>query len=194
MHVVLASGNAGKLRELSLLLQPLNFELRLQTEFDVRSPAETGETFVENAIIKARHASAVTGHRAIADDSGLVVPSLDGRPGVRSARFAGDGTSDAANNALLLDQIQGRNRYAYFVCVLVYMHDTHDPIPTIATGRWHGTIVEEPRGKHGFGYDPLFFDRELNCTSAQLDTQRKNKVSHRAKAAEQLIRLLTAAP
>lgn len=189
--VVLASGNSGKLRELTRLCGPLNFDLRLQSEFNVQEADETGTTFVENALIKARHATTMTGHAAIADDSGLVVPSLDGSPGVRSARFAGDKASDSDNNALLLERIQGLSREAYFVCVLVFMDHALDPTPQIATGRWFGEIIDEPRGEHGFGYDPLFYVRELNCTSAELEIEKKNEISHRSKAARQLLSLLT---
>lgn len=189
--VVLASGNSGKLRELTRLCGPLNFDLRLQSEFNVQEADETGTTFVENALIKARHATTLTGHAAIADDSGLVVPSLDGSPGVRSARFAGDNASDSDNNAFLLKRIQGLSREAYFVCVLVFMDHALDPTPQIATGRWFGEIVDEPRGEHGFGYDPLFYVRELNCTSAELEIEKKNEISHRSKAARQLLSLLT---
>lgn len=189
--VVLASGNSGKLRELTGLLAPLQFDLRLQSEFEVEEAQETGTTFVENALIKARHASTLTGHAAIADDSGLVVPSLDGLPGVRSARFAGDHASDSDNNALLLERIQGLSRDAYFVCVLVFMDHALDPTPLIAMGRWFGEIIDEPRGEHGFGYDPLFYVRELDCTSAELEIEKKNEISHRARAAHQLFSLLT---
>lgn len=189
--VVLASGNSGKLRELTRLCGPLNFDLRLQSEFNVQEADETGTTFVENALIKARHATTLTGHAAIADDSGLVVPSLDGLPGVRSARFAGDNASDSDNNALLLERIQGLSREAYFVCVLVFMDHALDPTPQIATGRWFGEIIDEPKGEHGFGYDPLFYVRELDCTSAELEIEKKNEISHRSKAARQLLSLLT---
>ena len=187
--VVLATGNEGKLRELKRLLAPLRFDLRLQSEFDVQEADETGTTFVENALIKARHASDITRCAAIADDSGLIVPSLQRLPGVRSARFAGDSASDLDNNALLLEKIEGLDRRAYFVCVLVYLDHYADPTPRIAMGKWFGEIGEEPRGEDGFGYDPLFRINDLNCTAAELDTQSKNQISHRAKASQELLRL-----
>ena len=188
--VVLATGNEGKLRELKKLFAPLGFDLRLQSDFDVDSADESASTFVENALIKARHACHLTGHRVIADDSGLVVPALNGAPGIRSARFAGESAIDADNNALLLEKIQGLERQAYFLCVLVHLEHALDPTPLIATGRWFGEILDEPRGHNGFGYDPLFFVRELNCTAAELETQQKNQVSHRAQASQAMLRLL----
>lgn len=194
MKVVLATGNAGKLRELQQVLAPLQFEVHAQSEFAVPDADETGLTFVENAIIKARHAAQLTGLPAIADDSGLEVDALAGAPGIYSARYAGSADkSDAANNAKLLAELAARgvkNASARFQCVLVFMRHANDPVPVIAQGSWEGFILDAPRGSGGFGYDPLFFVPGENCTSAELPAARKNILSHRGQALVKLAALL----
>ena len=191
-RVVLASGNAGKLRELQALLAPTGIELVAQRELGVADADEPFETFVENALAKARHASAATGLPAIADDSGVCVPALDGAPGVRSARYAADldggPRSDAANNARLVRDLAAHaDRSAYYYCALVLVRGPHDPQPVIADGLWHGEIVAEPRGEGGFGYDPHFLLPGLGLTVAQMDAADKNRVSHRGQAMRALL-------
>ncbi len=191
--VVLASGNAGKLDELTRLLGPAGLELKLQSELGIAAAAETGATFVENALLKARHAAAAGGSPAIADDSGLEVPALDGAPGIHSARYAGRHGDDAANNRRLLaalDGFRGSDRDAHFRCVLVYLRHAADPAPVIAEGVWRGRILTEPRGSGGFGYDPLFLDPETGKTGAELPPQRKDALSHRGKALRALLSAL----
>ena len=191
--LVLASGNAGKLRELAHLLEPLGIEVASQAEFDVTPPEETGLTFVENALIKAREAARVSGLPALGDDSGLVVEALDGRPGIRSARFAGENASDADNNTLLLtelDDLPMERRAAAFHCCLVLLRDPSDPAPLIAHGIWQGHILEAPRGEGGFGYDPLFQDAEFGAAAAELPLTEKSRISHRGKALAALIKRL----
>lgn len=181
--VVLASGNVGKLRELDAVLAPLGLSLKPQSEFDVPEVEETGLSFVENAIIKARAAAARSGLPAIADDSGLEVDYLDGAPGIYSARYSGAG--DAANNARLLQELRDvpeAQRSARFQCVLVYMRHALDPTPLVCQASWEGTILFAPAGERGFGYDPLFYVPEHQCSSAQLPPEIKNRISHRAKA------------
>ena len=191
-RVVLASSNQGKLGELKLLLAPLGLELCLQSEFDVVDAEETGLSFVENAILKARHASALTGLPALADDSGLEVDALDGQPGIYSARFASmhnAGAGDSDNNQLLLNRLQGisdTQRTARFRCVLALMKHQHDPSPLIAEGAWEGTILEAPAGEGGFGYDPLFHVPERGCSAAQLAPETKASTGHRGRAMAQL--------
>lgn len=192
-RLVLASGNPGKLQELSALLADLGYELHAQSEFNVTEVAETGTTFVENAIIKARHAAEVTGLPALADDSGIEVDALDGAPGVYSARFSGPNASDAANNALLvekLSEIPSRQRSARYRAVIVLMRHAADPSPLICEGSWEGIIQLEPAGDGGFGYDPYFFLPDRGCTSAQLSAAEKNRLSHRGKALVELKRKL----
>lgn len=194
-QLVLASGNPGKLRELSVILEDLGYQLRAQSEFDVSEVAETGTTFVENAIIKARHAAAATGLPALADDSGIEVDALDGAPGVYSARFAGADADDAANNALLVDKLRElppARRSARYRAVIVLMRHAKDPSPLICEGSWEGMIQLEPAGNGGFGYDPYFFLPELGCTSAQLSASDKNRLSHRGTALQALKRKLAA--
>jgi XTP/dITP diphosphohydrolase len=184
-QLVLASGNAGKLREIAALLDDLGYQLHAQSEFGVSEVAETGTTFVENAIIKARHAAAQTGLPALADDSGIEVDALDGAPGVYSARFAGANANDAANNALLVEKLQGvdpAERGARYRAVIVFMRHAADPSPLICEGSWEGVIQLQPAGEGGFGYDPYFFLPELGCTSAQLSAAEKNRLSHRGQA------------
>ena len=189
--VVLASHNKGKLAELHSLFAGMNRELIALPDRTAVAPEESASTFVENALIKARHAAELTGLPALADDSGLCVHALDGAPGVRSARFAGATASDADNNsALLRAMAEVADRRAYFFCVLVYLREPQDPEPLIAAGRWPGEILRAPRGEHGFGYDPLFFDPTQGCTSAEMARDVKNRLSHRARAAALLAALL----
>lgn len=194
-RVVLASGNAGKLREFQTLLADVGFEVIPQSEFQVPDADETGLSFVENAIIKARHACQLTGLPAIADDSGLEVDALQGKPGIYSSRFAGveGADKDAANNQKLLNSLEGlaqAERTARFQCVLVYMRHAEDPTPVICQGSWEGLILHQASGSGGFGYDPLFYVPEKDCASAELDKTEKNAISHRGKAMKQLLEKL----
>jgi len=192
-RLVLASGNAGKLREIAALLDELGYELHAQSEFGVGAVAETGTTFVENAIIKARHAAQQTGLPALADDSGIEVDALDGAPGVYSARFAGAGASDAANNALLVEKLRevpAALRGARYRAVIVLMRHAADPAPLICEGSWEGIIQLQPAGEGGFGYDPYFYLPGLGCTSAELSAVDKNRLSHRGQALAELKRRL----
>jgi len=187
--IVLATGNKGKVNELSLLLNEHNITVVPQSEYGVPDVPETGTTFVENAIIKARHAAKVTGLPAIADDSGLEVDALKGAPGVISARYSGEQATDASNNEKLLRELQGvlgDKRAARFHCVLVYMRHENDPTPVICHGIWEGSILEQVQGEKGFGYDPLFWVAEHQQSSAQLPRELKNKLSHRGKALAKL--------
>lgn len=194
--LVLASNNAKKAAELSELLAPLGIEVVPQSAFDVPEAEEPHPTFIENALAKARHASAHTGLPAIADDSGLCVSALGGAPGVHSARYAGEPKSDARNNALLLERLVGvADRNAYFYSAVALVRSPDDPRPLVADGEWHGTILEAPRGDHGFGYDPLFYVPELEQSAAELDANLKNTLSHRGAALRHLLeRLRLAAP
>jgi XTP/dITP diphosphohydrolase len=192
-QLVLASGNPGKLRELSVILDDLGYQLHAQSEFDVEEVPETGTTFVENAIIKARHAAAITGLPALADDSGIEVDALDGAPGVYSARFAGADADDAANNALLVEKLTAvppQQRSARYRAVIVFMRHAGDPSPLICEGSWEGMIQLEPLGDGGFGYDPYFYLPDQGCTSAQLGADEKNRLSHRGAALQELKRKL----
>ena len=193
-HWVLATGNRGKLAELNMLLAGAGLDLRVtpQSELGVSAAPETGATFVENALTKARHAARITGLPAIADDSGLVVPALGGAPGVRSARFAGEMADDDANIAKLLAALDAPSldRAARFHCVLVALEHPDDPAPLLATGSWTGRIAQAPRGERGFGYDPVFLDPTLGRTAAELDADAKNRVSHRGETLRRLIELL----
>lgn len=192
-RLVLASGNPGKLRELSHLLDDLGYELHPQSEFGVPEVAETGTTFVENAIIKARHAAAHTDLPALADDSGIEVDALDGAPGVYSARFAGPDADDASNNALLVEKLRSvpsEQRTARYRAVIVLMRHAADPSPLICEGSWEGMIQLEPAGSGGFGYDPYFYLPEQGCTSAELSRDEKNRLSHRGQALTELKRRL----
>ena len=187
--LVLASGNPGKLRELKALLEDLGYDLRAQSDFAVSEAAETGTTFVENAIIKARHAAEVTGLPSLADDSGIEVDALDGAPGVYSARFAGESADDAANNALLVEKLSdvpADQRSARYRAIIVFMRHAKDPAPLICDGSWEGMIRLTPAGEGGFGYDPYFYLPDLGCTSAELSAVEKNRLSHRGKALAQL--------
>ncbi|HSG88362.1 MAG TPA: RdgB/HAM1 family non-canonical purine NTP pyrophosphatase [Pseudomonadales bacterium] len=185
--VVLASGNAGKLAELAPLLAAVGLHLRPQSEFAVDAAAETATTFVENALAKAHHLARATGLPTLADDSGLIVDALQGAPGVRSARFAGDDAEDADNNRLLLERMAGiADRRARFCCVLVLLRGPEDPLPLIAQGTWEGRILEAPRGSGGFGYDPLFLDPVSGRAAAELSREEKSGRSHRGAAVRAL--------
>lgn len=188
--VVLATGNAGKAKELSAMLQGLGIEIVLQTTLNVKEAEETGLSFVENAILKARNAALQTGLPAIADDSGLEVDVLKGQPGIHSARYSGPGADDAKNLQKLLKALEGvpqAQRSARFRCLLVYMRHAEDPSPLICEGVWEGSILEAPRGQNGFGYDPVFLVPELGCSSAELSPEDKNRLSHRGKALKALV-------
>ncbi len=185
--IVLASGNLGKIREIQAILQ--NDNILPQSQFNVVEPAETGSTFVENAIIKARNASTHCGLPAIADDSGLVVDALNGAPGVISARYAGESASDQANLDKVLwtmRDVPPEQRTARFICVMVYLKHANDPIPVIAQGIWEGRILSQPVGENGFGYDPIFWVDTHQCSSAQLAPDIKNSLSHRGQALQKL--------
>lgn len=187
--IVLATGNAGKVTELAAMLAPWQCDIIPQTAFAVPDADETGLTFIENALIKARHAAELTGLPAIADDSGLAVDALGGAPGIYSARFAGAGANDQANIALLLEKmaaVPDGQRQAQFHCVLVYLRHATDPTPLISHGIWHGTLTHSPVGSNGFGYDPIFWLPELGCTSAQLSKSQKQQLSHRGQALQLL--------
>ncbi|WP_221074621.1 RdgB/HAM1 family non-canonical purine NTP pyrophosphatase [Agarivorans aestuarii] len=188
--VVLATGNPGKVAELSELLKPLNKQIIAQSEFAIEDAAETGTTFVENAIIKARHAAKITGLAAIADDSGLAVDYLNGAPGLYSSRYAGEDANDHDNVLKLLDamkQVPPAQRGAEFHCVLVYLRHADDPAPLICHGKWRGSITEEINGAGGFGYDPVFWVEQHQATSAQISKAEKNALSHRGIALRQLL-------
>lgn len=192
-ELILASHNAGKLKEFQAVLGQ-RWVLRPQSDFAISDIDETGATFVENALLKARHASHHGGLPALADDSGLVVPALGGDPGLRSARYSGAG--DAANNRLLLDKmahLEEDGRDAFFIAVLVLLRHAEDPTPVIAEGRWRGRIAHAPKGQEGFGYDPLFIPAGYERHSAELPAEEKNRISHRALAIQQLLKQLTIA-
>lgn len=187
-QIVLATGNQGKVKELGAMLNELNIEVLPQSQFDVPDVPETGTTFIENAIIKARHTAKITGLPAIADDSGLEVDALNGAPGVYSARFAGENANDQDNIDKLLVEMQGKTvRSARFWCVLVYMRHADDPTPLVCQASWEGTITEDQQGREGFGYDPVFYVASEGCTSAQLTKEQKNALSHRGQALQQLV-------
>lgn len=196
-RLVLASGNAGKLAELRSLLAPAGVSVVAQRELGIPDAEEPHATFLENALAKARHASAASGLPALADDSGIVVPALGGAPGVRSARYAADAggeLSDAANNARLVAALAGQpDRSAFYCCVLVLVRGPDDPRPIVADADWHGEVVDEPRGAGGFGYDPHFLLPELGLTAAQLDPARKNALGHRGRAMRALLARLAQA-
>lgn len=192
-RIVLASNNRGKVRELGELLAESGIEVRPQGDFGVPEAAETGLTFVENAILKARNAARVSGLAAIADDSGIEVDALNGAPGIYSARYAGAGASDAQNCERLLRELIGvpdAGRGARFQCALVYLRHAEDPTPLIAQGTWEGTILHAPRGSNGFGYDPIFLAPEYGLSSAELSPEVKNRLSHRGQALRRLRELL----
>jgi len=192
-RVVLASGNPGKVREINQLLADLAIEVVAQSELRVPEAEETGLTFVENAILKARNAAARTGLPAIADDSGLEVDALNGAPGIYSARYAGAGAGDADNLQRLLRELGDRpqaERTARFQCLMVYLRHGADPTPLICQGTWEGRILDAPRGENGFGYDPVFFVPDRGCSAAELDPELKNRLSHRGQALRCLARAL----
>jgi XTP/dITP diphosphohydrolase len=192
--IVLASNNAGKVREINQLLADQQIQVVPQKEFGIGDIEETGLTFVENAILKARHAAKESGLAAIADDSGLEVDALIGAPGIYSARFAGPGCNDQDNNEKLLNELQSvpeGERTARFQCLLVYMRHAEDPTPIICQGTWEGRILPAPSGENGFGYDPLFFVPEQNCSSAELPPEIKNQLSHRGQALRRLLSALS---
>ena len=187
-RLVLATGNAGKLREFARLLAPLRIDVVAQGDLGIAEADEPHPTFVENALAKARHASAQAGLPALADDSGICVDALNGAPGVASARYAGEPKSDARNNAKLIAALSGiADRRAHYYCVLVLMRSAADPEPLIAEGTWRGTIAEEPRGNGGFGYDPHFRDAATGMSGAEMPLEAKNAASHRGKAMRALI-------
>ena len=190
---VLASNNKGKLREFNDMFSSVSTNVLPQADFNIEEVEETGLTFVENAILKARNAALHSGLPAIADDSGLEVDALKGAPGIYSARYAGIGASDEDNLNKLLQALEGvptEKRTARFQCLLVYMRHENDPTPVICQGTWEGNILESPQGKNGFGYDPIFFVPEHNCSSAELASDVKNSLSHRGKALKLLARQL----
>jgi XTP/dITP diphosphohydrolase len=190
-RLVLASGNEGKLREFRRLLSPLGTEVIAQSDLNIPEAPEPHVTFVENALAKARHASALACLPALADDSGVCVRALAGAPGVQSARYAGEPRSDARNNAKLLAELAGvADRRAHYVCVLVLVRHAEDPEPVIAEGAWHGRIIDTPRGTGGFGYDPHFLDEATGLTGAEMPLAQKNVVSHRGKALRALLERL----
>ncbi|MGV6810369.1 MAG: RdgB/HAM1 family non-canonical purine NTP pyrophosphatase [bacterium] len=196
-QIVLASGNQGKLREFQAMLatsaHTQHWQIHTQAAFNVGDVEENGQSFVENAIIKARHAAQMTGLAALADDSGLAVDALQGKPGIYSARYAGESSSDAANNAKLLTALQAvpiEKRQARFHCCIALMRHADDPAPLIAAATWEGRILFTPQGTAGFGYDPLFFVPEKHCSAAELAPTEKQRMSHRAKALQQLLQLL----
>ena len=193
-QLVLASDNQGKLKELTALLSDRGFSVVGQGDLDVTPAEETGETFIENAILKARNAARQTGRPAIADDSGIEVDVLKGAPGVYSARFAGDNATDSDNVAKLLSQltdVQSEDRKARFRCLMVYLRRADDPAPLICEGTWSGKVTLTPSGENGFGYDPVFWVPDEGCTAAELNPARKNVLSHRAQALKQLVAELT---
>jgi XTP/dITP diphosphohydrolase len=192
-RIVIASGNEGKVREIGRLLAGLDFEIIAQSELGIHPVPETGRTFVDNALIKARHAATESGLAAIADDSGLVVDALDGRPGVHSARYAGRGASDEDNVEKLLEELEDvptEARGAHYECAAVWVSPVERAAPVVARGEWHGRIIRERRGEGGFGYDPVFLDPEMNRTGAEMSMEEKNRQSHRGKAFRALRDLL----
>ena len=193
MKAVLASSNAGKLRELAAILSPLGYELVTQSSLGIDTPPETGTTFAENALLKARHAARLSGLAAIADDSGIEVDALNGRPGVYSARYAGEGATDLANLQKMLHELRGvppDRRSARYQCVIAFVRSADDPAPLIAHGSWEGRVLTAPRGTGGFGYDPIFQPIGLDVTAAELSADEKNARSHRGEALRVLARLL----
>ncbi len=194
--IVLASSNQGKLREFAQILAAFNFKVVPQSQFQVSSVPETGLSFVENALIKARNAAQQTGLPAMSDDSGIEVDALKGAPGIYSARFAGPQASDEDNNQCLLKKLKAlpdEQRTARYHCVIVYIHHANDPMPLICQGTWEGRILHEPRGNNGFGYDPLFYVPTHDCASAELLPEVKNQLSHRGQALRALQTALTTA-
>jgi XTP/dITP diphosphohydrolase len=195
-RIVLASSNAGKLRELEALLAPFGLTLTPQSALGIDTPPETGTTFLANALLKARHAAGLSGMPALADDSGIEVDALQGRPGLHSARYAGEGASDADNLEKLLHELQTvppEKRLARYQAVIVLLNDANDPNPVVAQGTWEGSITSTPRGSGGFGYDPIFLPSGFDRTAAELPAVEKNAISHRGKALRSLVAKLEAA-
>jgi XTP/dITP diphosphohydrolase len=193
LDVVLASSNAGKIKELQDMLADLGVVVIPQQTLSIPDIEETGLCFVENAILKARNAALLSGKPAIADDSGLEVDLLDGRPGIYSARYAGEEATDSTNNQKLLDELGDsplEKRSARYQCIIVYMRHANDPTPIICQGSWEGHIAFEPRGSEGFGYDPLFYLKDHNCHAAEMNKVEKNRISHRGKATAELLKRL----
>ncbi len=189
--IVIASNNKGKIKEFHDLLNPRGITVVPQQELGVKGAYEPHMTFVENALVKARHVSRYTRFPVLADDSGICVESLNGQPGVRSSRFARESATDQENNLFLIEQLSGqRERGAHYYCVIVVVSGYKDPAPLLATGKWEGEILGAPRGSFGFGYDPLFYDSNLGKTAAELNKHQKNKVSHRGIAIRKIIKLL----
>ena len=189
----MASSNPGKLREINQILGGLSMEVLPQSEFNVPDAEETGLSFVENAILKARHAASLTGLPAIADDSGLEVDALKGAPGIYSARYSGPGATDKKNLQKVLDELREipeSERSARFQCLMVFMNHAEDPTPLICQGTWEGRILFEPRGEEGFGYDPIFYVPSERCASAELAPEVKNRLSHRGQALQKLLTAL----
>lgn len=192
-RLVLASGNAGKLREFREILAPQGFELIAQGELGIPDPEETGLSFIENALLKARHASQLSGLPALADDSGLCVDALGGAPGLYSARYAGAHGDHGANIAKLLGELESHGegqRDAFFISVIALIRHPLDPAPLVAEGRWHGRVLHAPRGRGGFGYDPVFLDPTSDRSAAELDAAHKNRISHRGQAINALLKVL----
>jgi XTP/dITP diphosphohydrolase len=190
VRVVLASSNSGKLRELASLLAALGLDLIAQSSLGVETPPETGETFAANALLKARHAAAATNFPALADDSGIEVDALGGRPGIYSARYAGEGASDQDNVRKMLGELRDiaeERRTARYQCVIAFVSTAADPEPILASGTWEGTLIREPRGLGGFGYDPIFVPHGFDRTAAELDAAQKNSLSHRGQALATLV-------
>ena len=188
MKIILATRNQGKAKELVPILEPLGFDLVTQDRFDIASPEETGKTFVENALIKAREVSLLSGLPSIADDSGICVPALMGEPGIYSARYAGLKATDQENCEKLTKTLQTKSENdAFYYCALVFIRHFDDPTPIFGSGEWHGSIIQNPRGQNGFGYDPYFWLDQYRCTAAELLPKRKNQISHRAQASQSLI-------
>ena len=190
MRVVLASSNSGKLRELASLLAAFGLDLIAQSSLGVETPPETGETFAANALLKARHAAAATHFPALADDSGIEVDALGGRPGIYSARYAGEGASDQDNVRKMLGELRdvaAERRAARYQCVIAFVSTAADPEPILASGTWEGTLIREPRGLGGFGYDPIFVPHGFDRTAAELDAAQKNSLSHRGQALATLV-------
>ena len=188
MKIVLATRNQGKVKELVPILEPLGFELITQDDFGIASPEETGKTFIENALIKAREVSRFSGLPSIADDSGICAPALMGQPGIYSARYAGLTATDQENNQKLVKALENQSiDDAFYYCVLVFIRHEEDPTPIIGMGEWHGAIIQSPKGQNGFGYDPYFWLDEYKCTAAELLPETKNRISHRAHASQDLM-------
>lgn len=191
---IFASNNKGKIAEINQLVKPYGLQAISQADAGITAIEETGLTFIENALIKARHAAKLSGLPALADDSGLVVPALHNEPGLYSARYAGPSANDQQNIDKLLTQvatIPENQRQAYYYCALVFLTEPQDPCPILCEGTWHGVIVTRPRGTQGFGYDPVFLDQDLGRTAAQLNSSEKNKISHRGRAMQQFLTKLS---